>query len=78
MLQERSLLIGDLLHVLKCGFVYEDAQKTSRKGLYKYKIECTTPNSGGRSVRVVVIPYSSAALKIVTVMWADEDERHQG
>jgi hypothetical protein len=30
------------------------------------------PNSGGRTVRIVVIPSMSSEVKIVTVMWKDE------
>jgi hypothetical protein len=68
----RQLLMGDALYVLKEGFVYEPAESASQIGLYKYKIECQTPNSNGRTVRVVAIPSNSCAIKIVTVMWRDE------
>jgi len=71
-IHERDLIIGDVLHVLKYGTVYETAEPSSRDGLFKYKMECPTPNSGRRSVRVVVIPSPSARIKIVTVMWVDE------
>ena len=69
---ERDLIMGDALHVLKHGFVYEEAEPAMR-GFFKYKMECNTPNSNGRTVRVVVIPsVNKAAFKIVSVMWADE------
>ena len=55
-MRERDLLIGDVLHVLKYGFVHEDPEPATQVGFYKYKMECKTPNSGGRLVRIVVIP----------------------
>lgn len=72
-LTERDLIAGDLTHVLKHGFVYEEAEPSTREGYYKYKMECISPNSDGRTVRVVVIPGSKPLdLKIVTIMWVDE------
>jgi Domain of unknown function (DUF4258) len=68
----RDLLMGDVLHVLKHGFVYDEAEPATQIGLFKYKIESATPNSFGRTVRVVVIPSMSSEVKIVTVMWKDE------
>jgi len=70
-LRERDLILADVLHVLRRGFVYEKPKNASR-GFWKYKIEGQSPNSGGRTVRVVVIPASGPSLKIVTVMWRDE------
>ena len=71
-MSERGLLIGDVIHVLKNGTVYEEAEPTTRDGLFKYGIECHTPNSGRRSVRLVVIPSPmSRSIKVVTVMWVD-------
>lgn len=71
-LEERSLIMGDVLHVLKNGNVYENGEASTGLGYYRYKMECTTPNSGGRTVIVVVIPSLSCELKIVTVMWKDK------
>lgn len=52
------------------------AGKVTRDGLFKYAIECETPNSFGRVVRVVVIPSSAGTgLKVVSVMWVDEGTR---
>jgi hypothetical protein len=68
----RDLLMGDVLHVLKHGFVYDEAERATQIGLFKYKIESATPNCFGRTVRVVVIPSMSSEVKIVTVMWKDE------
>jgi hypothetical protein len=68
----RELISGDILYVLKNGFVYNPGQQSTRIGLYKYQMESPSPNSGGRTVRVVVIPCPSCAAKVVTVMWVDE------
>ena len=73
-MDDRDLIVGDVLHVLKRGFVYDKPQKASRRNCWKYKMQNITPNSGNREVRVVVIPsWSPRCCKIVTVMWADED-----
>ncbi len=72
-IRRRDLILDDVLHVLKNGFVYEEGEPSTRPGEFRYGIECRTPNSGRRSVRVVVIPSADRkAAKIVTVMWADE------
>lgn len=71
-LRERGLLIGDVLHVLKHGFVHEAGEAATQPGCFKYKMESNTPNSAGRIVRIIVIPSTANALKLVTVMWADE------
>ena len=55
------------------SFVYEDGDESTRKGLFKYKMEGTAPNSNNRCIRVVVIPSPQACeAKIVSVMWVDE------
>ena len=72
-LTERGLIIGDLTFLLKFGFVYDAAQPSTRKEFYKYRMQCRTPNSNNREVRVVVIPdWKRKQLKALTVMWADE------
>lgn len=71
-LMERALIVGDLIHLLKTGFVYEEPEPATREGFFKYRVEGTTPNSGRRTVRAVVIPNGDCNLKIVTVMWRDE------
>jgi hypothetical protein len=71
-MSERDLIVGDVLHVLKHGFVYEEPESATREGCFKYKLESTTPSST-RTVRVVAIPWvNPAEIKIVTVMWRDE------
>ena len=72
-LSERGLIASDLVYVLKNGFVYDEPKPSSREGLYKYEIECPTPNSNGRSLRVVVIPCcANNSIRIITIMWRDE------
>ena len=72
-LAERNLIMSDVLFVLRNGFVHTNAVKSTREGYHKYAMECRSPNSGGREVRVIVIPDSKTCkLKIVTVMWVDE------
>ena len=71
-MQVRDLIVSDVLHVLKHGFVYETPEQATQVGCFKYKIETSTP-AGPRVVRVVAIPWASPAeIKIVTVMWRDE------
>lgn len=71
---ERSLIVGDVLHVLKRGFVYDEPEPSTREGLFKYRMESSTPNSNQRTLRVVVIPCQrDSILKVVTVMWRDEN-----
>ena len=72
-LAERDLIIGDVLHVLKYGFVYEQPKESSRGNLFKYLIDGKSPNSGNRELRVVAIPEPDKnEIKVVTVMWVDE------
>ena len=68
----RDLTTSDALYVVKNGFVHRPAIAATQLGLFRYCIECTTPNSS-RGVRVVIIPSMNACeAKIVTVMWVDE------
>jgi hypothetical protein len=72
-LAERDLIIGDVMYVLRNGFVFEDPEPATQPDLFKYKIETRTPNSNNRSVRLVVIPDPQRCwVKVVTVMWVDE------
>lgn len=78
-LSKRNLIISDVLYVLKNGFVYEEPKPSTRDGFNKYKMESRSPNSGRRSVRVIVIPdKKSNFLKIITTMWVDEKETKSG
>ena len=53
-LLERGLIVGDVLHVLKQGHIYDDAKVSTQAGFYKYSIESSTPNSNSRTLRVIV------------------------
>jgi hypothetical protein len=70
---ERDLQMGDLLYVLKNGFVYEHPEEATQPGLWKYSIETGAPNSGNRVVRLIVVPDAARVwAKVITIMWADE------
>lgn len=72
-LTERGLLMSDLLFVLKNGYVYEEPEESTIAGLYRYKIESQSPNSGARFLRAVVVPDGkSCQIKVITIMWRDE------
>lgn len=78
-LAERNLILSDVLYALKHGFVYHHPIPATRAGMFRYRIECKTPNSGSRPIGVVVIPAKKGCLlKIVSVMWIDEYERVAG
>lgn len=78
-LAERGVFIGDVLFLLKNGFVHGDPTPATRPDLYRYEMESRTPNSDGRMIRVVVIPDEKNLIcKIVTVMWADETATRAG
>jgi hypothetical protein len=70
---ERQLFTGDVLYILKQGFVLDDARESTRPGFYKYNMVSRSPNSGSRTIRVVAIPDTERCeVKIVTVMWVDD------
>jgi hypothetical protein len=75
---ERELIVGDVLHVLKHGFVFEPGEASTRPSFFKYTMQCVTPNSNGRTVKLVLIPSPNGSVKVVTVMWADEDRQRGG
>lgn len=78
-LVERSLIVSDVLYVLKFGFVHIDPVPSTRPGYNRYSMECRSPNSGNRDVRVFVIPDKKTChLKIITVMWVDETSAKAG
>lgn len=71
-LEERGLIASDINFLLKTGFVHDGPEESTRPGHFKYRIEGMTPNSGGRTIRAVVIPSGGCEIKIVTIMWRDE------
>ena len=77
---KRSIISSDVLYVLKNGFVLQDAVSAEKTvGYFKYTIECISPNSDGRTVRLVVIPNArTCKIKMITVMWADEVHARAG
>lgn len=78
-LSERGIILSDVLYVLKNGFVFQEPLPSTRAGLFRYGIETTTPNSGGRSIRIVIVPDRSKCwIKVVSVMWVDETARRAG
>lgn len=78
-LAERSIIVSDVLYLIRNGFVYSDPIPAKTVGYYRYEIVCRTPNSGGRELCVVVIPsYNTMTMKIVTVMWRDEVQTRAG
>nr|WP_281378583.1 DUF4258 domain-containing protein [Kaistia hirudinis] len=72
-MSERDLIMGDVLYVLKHGFVLEEAQASTQASVFKYLPQSRTPNSGNRTVRVVVVVDAARLwMKLITVMWVDE------
>lgn len=68
--EQRDIIMGDVLHVLKWGTVYDTPRPGTDHGSFKYRIEGVSPNSMGKTLRVVVIPQPTPALVLVSVMWA--------
>lgn len=76
---ERGIILGDVLFVLKNGFVHLEPMDSTRPNYKKYAMESRCPNGGNRTLRVVVIPEKTAFfLKIVSVIWVDEPETRAG
>lgn len=72
-MNERGLIVSDLLYVLRNGFVYEEPEASTLEGYFKYRVEAQSPNSGSRFLRVVVVPdEKSSQIKVITIMWRDE------
>ncbi len=78
-MSERGIIMSDILYILKNGFVYEDPLPATQNGFYRYAIESKSPNSESRSIRLIIIPEEAACkLKLVTVMWVDEQSTKTG
>lgn len=72
-LAERDLQIGDILHLLKYGHIYQDPTPATQPSLFKYELEGTTPNSHTRFLKAIVIPHpDEPQVKVVSIMWKDE------
>jgi hypothetical protein len=65
---DRGLITGDLIHLLKTGFVYEEPIASTRDGYFKYTVEGTTPNSNGKSLKAVVIHDGCRNMKVVELV----------
>ncbi|MFZ2031909.1 MAG: hypothetical protein WAU68_16480 [Vitreimonas sp.] len=72
-LEQQPIIMGDLLHLLSTGYVYDEAVETSMAGLYfKYTVEGPTPNSNGRTLTAVVVPNGGRKIKVCSVEWKDQ------
>ena len=70
---ERNIISGDLLCLMRTGFIYDAAEPASREELWKYKIEGKTPNSESRVIIAIIIPdFKLKHIKIVTCYWKDK------
>ncbi|WP_416878665.1 DUF4258 domain-containing protein [Litorimonas sp.] len=71
-LDERNITTGDILHIIRTGFVYDAPQPASRD-YYKYAIEGRSPNSNGRTIKLIIIPdVKACGVKLITIMWKDK------
>lgn len=78
-MSSRGIIMSDVLYILKNGFVYKDPIPATINGFFKYAIESKSPNSNGRSIRLIIIPEEAACkFKLVTVMWVDEYSTRTG
>lgn len=78
-LDERGLILPDVLFLLRTGFVLNEARPAKTNGYFRYEVQGVTPSSERRKVCSVVIPnYNQCSLKVVTVMWLDEKETRSG
>ena len=71
-MSERCITTGDVMHVLKKGFVYDEAEKATR-GRYKYRIVGKTPNSQREIALIVLATRKEKKIKVVTIMWNDDN-----
>jgi len=78
-LSERGIIVSDILHLLRTGFVYNEPTPATQLGYYKYEMEGLTPNSAGRRIGTVVIPNPQRmTIKVVTVFWVDDTDKRVG
>ena len=73
-LTKHEMLSGDLLYLLRNGFIYDAPEQATQPKLWKYIIESATPNSGGRTLCAVIIPdIEKNHIKIETCYWKDKN-----
>ena len=78
-LRDRGMILPDVLFLLRTGFVLTEARPAKTNGYFRYEMQGVTPNSERRKICCVVIPnYKQCSLKVVTVMWLDEEEKRSG
>jgi len=72
-MRERGISMFDVLYILANGHILSEPEEADEPGHYKYLMCSRTPNSGSRTMCVVVIPsLRRPALKVITAMWRDE------
>jgi hypothetical protein len=72
-MEDRSIIVSDVLFVLKFGFVLTAPEAATKPGFFRYGMENKTPNSDSRDIRLIIIPdEKKSMIKLVTVMWVDE------
>lgn len=72
-MEQRGIVVRDILYILKTGFVYEEPESATREGLYKYKVEGDSLSCEGRVLRIIaIVDEGREEIKIVTVMFVDE------
>jgi len=72
-MRERGISMFDVLYILANGHILSEPEEADEPGHYKYLMCSRTPNSGSRTMCVVVIPsLKRPALKVITAMWRDE------
>ena len=73
-LTEREILSGDLLYLLRNGFIYDAPTQATQPNLWKYVIEGATPNSNSKTLCAAIIPdIEKGHIKIVTCYWKDKN-----
>jgi hypothetical protein len=68
-LEEQAIIMGDVLHLLSTGYVYDEGVESSVPGCFKYTIEGPTPNSNGRTLTAVVVPNGGRKIKVCSIEW---------
>ena len=69
-MEHRGITDGDVLRVLRTGYVDEDPIQTERGGEWKCKI--TRHARGGREIGVVTVIWHERRLILLTTEWEDQ------
>jgi len=62
------LIMGDIRCVLSNGEVTAPAEKSSMDGIFKYLMECRTPNHPNSALKLVVIISKSNLIKVCAIL----------